>query len=144
MSRCGKHRRIISTSLILGWLLVLATPALSNIRFYSIVQQICTSYRVSVDLSQMSLDGVETDHTVFQLMLKSRRNNFEEVMMIGYIAAGQAIARTGIVVHTINVIVTIPKADNLLIMTSASIDLVEQLRTGKIKSSEFRRQIQWT
>ncbi len=143
MSRCGKHRGTISTSLILGWLLVLATPALSNVRFYSIVQQICNSYRVSVGMSQMSLEGGETEQTLFHLRLQSRRNNFEEVMMIGYIATGQAIARTGVDVQTIAVIVTIPKADNMLIMTSASILQVEQLRTGKIKSSEFIRQIQW-
>lgn len=143
MLRCGKYRGTVSTSLILGWLLVLATPALSNVRFFSIVQQICNSYRVSVTMDRMSLEGAETDHTLFQLRLQSRRNNFEEVMMIGYIAAGQAIARTGVEVQTIDIIVTIPKADNMLIMTSASIGLVEQLRTGKLKSSEFMRQIQW-
>jgi hypothetical protein len=141
--RSGKYRKLISAFLVLGWCLVLATPALGNLRFFSIVQQVCKSYRVPATLDQMNLEGAESTNPTFNLALQSRRNNFEEVMLVGYIATSQAIARTGVEVKTINITVTIPKADNMLLMTTADMALVEQLRLGEIKSSEFMRQLQW-
>ncbi|UCH10373.1 MAG: hypothetical protein JSU61_00310 [Fidelibacterota bacterium] len=143
MFRSGKYRRLIPALLVLGWCLVLATPARANLRFFSIVQQVCKSYRVPVTLDQMNLEGAESTNPTFNLALQSRRNNFEEVMLVGYIATSQAIARTGVEVKTINITVTIPKADNMLLMTTADMALVEQLRLGEIKSSEFMRQLQW-
>ena len=91
----------------------------------------------------MNLEEPGNGGATFTLALQSRRNNFEEVILVGYIAVSQAIARTGMEVKTINIIVTIPKADNMLLMTTADVGLVEQLRLGKIKSSEFMRQLQW-
>lgn len=143
MFHSGKHIRLLSTLLVLGWCLGLAAPARANIRFYTIVQQICNSYRVPVDMRQMNLEEPGNNGLAFSLALQSRRNNFEEVILVGFIASGQAIARTGMEVKTINIIVTIPKADNMLLMTAADVGLVEQLRLGKIKSSEFMRQLQW-
>jgi len=133
----------MSVFLLLGWCLVLATPVWANLRFYSIVQQVCKSYRVPVTMDQMELEVAETDNPTFSLALQSRRNNFEEVMLVGYIASSQAIHRTGVEVKTINITITIPKADNMLLMTTADIALVEHLRLGEIKSSEFMRQLQW-
>ncbi len=143
MFRSGKHQRLISVLLLLGWCLVLATPVRANLRFYSIVQQVCKSYRVPVTMDEMELAELESDNPTFTLALQSRRNNFEEVMLVGYIACGQAIARTGIEVKTINITVTIPKADHMLLVTTADVALVNQLRLGEIKSSEFMRQLQW-
>jgi len=94
-------------------------------------------------MKQMDLEEPGNSGLAFTLSLQSRRNNFEEVILVGYIASGQAITRTGIEVKTINIIVTIPKADNMMLMTTADVGLVEQLRLGKIKSSEFMRQLQW-
>lgn len=143
MFRSGKHQRLISVLLLLGWCLVLATPVRANLRFYSIVQQVCKSYRVPVTPDRMELAELESHNPTFTMALQSRRNNFEEVMLVGYIACGQAIARTGIEVKTINITVTIPKADHMLLVTTADVALVEQLRLGEIKSSEFMRQLQW-
>jgi len=94
-------------------------------------------------MRQMNLEEPGNSGLAFSLTLQSRRNNFEEVILVGFIASGQAIARTGMEVKTISIIVTIPKADNMLLMTTADVGLVEQLRLGKIKSSEFMRQLQW-
>ncbi|MEE9466293.1 MAG: hypothetical protein V3W14_12065 [Candidatus Neomarinimicrobiota bacterium] len=122
----------------------MASSAQANMRFYSIVQQVCKSYRVPVSLDQMKLEDMESDNATFHVVLQSRRNNFEEVMLVGYIAASQAIARTGLGVKTIMITVTIPKSDNMMLMTTADVGLVEQLRLGKIKSSEFMRKLTWT
>ncbi|MCH8838957.1 MAG: hypothetical protein IIA60_14380 [Candidatus Marinimicrobia bacterium] len=144
MSHIGKYRKSINMLLLLGWLLALATTAQANMRFYSIVQQVCKSYRVPVGLEQMKLEELESDNPTFHMVLQSRRNNFEEVMLVGYIASSQAIARTGLGIKTIMITVTIPKSDNMMLMTTADVSLVEQLRLGKIKSSEFMRKLQWT
>ena len=144
MSHIGKYRKSINMLLLLGWLMALATTAQANMRFYSIVQQVCKSYRVPVGLEQMKLEELESDNPTFHMVLQSRRNNFEEVMLVGYIASSQAIARTGLGIKTIMITVTIPKSDNMMLMTTADVSLVEQLRLGKIKSSEFMRKLQWT
>ncbi|MCK4579174.1 MAG: hypothetical protein KAU50_10315 [Candidatus Marinimicrobia bacterium] len=143
MSRFVKYRSHISTLLIMGWCLAFAVPLQANRRFYSIVQQVCKSYRVPVSMDQMELGDPISEKPEFHLVLQSRRNNFEEVIMVGYIASSQAIARTGVPVKTIMVTVTIPKSDNMMLMTTADVTLVEQLRLGKIKSTQFMRQLQW-
>ena len=136
----GRKKYIATIVPILVLLLVGLLQA--NIRFFSIVQQVCNSYRVPVVMNEMQLQQ-ESAGLIFNLFLKSRRNNFEEVMMVGYIGAAQAMARTGVKVSVINITISIPKADNMLIMTTAPAELVERLRVGKIKSSVFMRQIQW-
>jgi hypothetical protein len=138
-------RSRLSMMLIVSvWPLAVATPVLANVRFYSLVQQTCQAYRVPVTMEQMELEGLDSENPTFSLMLQSRRNNFEEVMLVGYIAAGQAIHRTGIDVKTINIVVTIPTMDNMILFTAAPIDDVEQLRVGELSSSDFLRQLQWT
>ncbi|UCH62761.1 MAG: hypothetical protein JSU77_13410 [Fidelibacterota bacterium] len=143
MFHSGKRLRLLSTLLVLGWCLGSAAPAWANLPFYSIVQQVCKSYRVPVTMKQMDLEESGDNGATFTLALQSRRNNFEEVILVGYVAASQAIARTGIEIKTINITVTIPKADNMLLMTTADVALVEQLRLGKIKSSQFMQKLEW-
>ncbi len=140
MLRSGKYQKIIATLLVMSWCLVLITPLRADLTFFSIVQQVCKSYRVPVTMDQMDLGS---EDTTFTLALQSRRNNFEEVMLVVYIASGQAIKRTGLEIKTIHITITIPNADNMLLMTTADISLVEQLRQGEIKSSEFIRQLDW-
>lgn len=136
----GRKKRIAVAIPVL--LLVFVALLQANIRFFSIVQQVCNSYRVPVVMNRMKLTPAG-DGTTFDLFLESRRNNFEEVMMVGYIGVGQAMARTNIKVSLINITVSIPKADNMLIMTTAEAQLVERLRVGKIRSAAFMRQLQW-
>ena len=132
-------------TVVFGLLLLFSMVTLvqANIRFYSIVQQVCNSYRVQVVMDKMDLSTQANGELLFDLVLESRRNNFEEVMMVGYIGVGQAIARTNLPVKKINITVSIPKADHMLIVTSADASLVEDLRVGRIKSSVFIRKLQW-
>ena len=143
MYRSGKHLKILTTLMFVGLCLGFAEPAWANLRFFSIVQQTCKSYRIPVTAQQMDLQETAEGVNDFTIALESRRNNFEEVMLVGYIAVGNAIARTGLNVQTINITVTIPSADNMLLMTTANASLVEQLRLGEVKSSDFMRQLQW-
>ena len=143
MYRSGKHLQVQFTLLLLALCLGITAPARANPRFFATVQQICTTYKVSTNASQMSLEEASEGSYTFTLRLESRRNNFEEVMMVGYIATGQAVERTNLNVQTMHIIVTIPAADNMLLMTTADITLVEQLLQGEIKSYDFIRQLQW-
>ena len=143
MYRSGKHLQVQFTLLLLALCLGITAPVRANPRFFATVQQICTTYKVSTNAGQMSLEEVSEGSYTFTLRLESRRNNFEEVMMVGYMAAGQAVERTNLNVQTIHIIVTIPAADNMLLMTTADISLVEQLLQGEIKSYDFIRQLQW-
>ena len=140
-----RSRRVAGKPVVISMLIImaLATALQANIRFYTIVQQVCNSYRVAVVMDKMRLTTEANGEKTFDLVLTSRRNNFEEVMMVGYIGVGQAVARTDEAVKTINITVSIPKADNMLIMTTADISLVNDLRLGKVKSSQFIRQLQW-
>ena len=140
--RSGKYRGWVAALLVGGWCLALVTPIWANVKFYSVVQQICRSYRVPVTMEHMKLD-YPPDGTTFDLALQSRRNNFQEVMLVGYIASSQAIARTGVAAKTIHITGSIPKADNMVLMTSADAKLLADLRLGKIKSSAFMRELQW-
>ncbi|MFC1481467.1 hypothetical protein ACFL6E_04380 [Candidatus Neomarinimicrobiota bacterium] len=126
----------------MGWLLIWATTAQANMRFYSLVQQMCKNYNVTVSGEQMKLEGLEGDNPTFHLIIRSRpRNNYEQVLAIGYIAAGQANAQTNLGVKTVRVTVIIPNTDGRQISSEADIALVDQMRLGKIKPSEFIREL---
>lgn len=143
MIRFSKHRRVISALWVLGWCLVLALPARANVRYFTAVLQYCNSYRVDANMVGMNLEGMATENSSFHLMLPSRRNNFEEVLLIGYMASAQAMARTGLELKTIHVTIWFPKTGFMIIMSSADSTMVEKLRQGEIESHQFLRQIEW-
>ena len=143
MFRFGRNQRIIPKIILLTLLIGLVVPIAANIRFYSYVQQFCKARRVSVRLENMTLEKNEDGTFTFNIILESRRNNWEPVTVLGYAAAGQAAARTELNLKTIVVTVIIPKDDNMILMTTADIGLVNQLRAGKIKAHEFMRSLNW-
>ena len=140
----GRGRSPLSRVAWLGVLcLVLVVPAQANFAFYTIVQQVCRSYRVPVTTEQMHFEGADTGEPSFTITLQSRRNNFEHVMLVGYIAAAQARARTETVLNSFRVVVIMPSANGMTLMTKADAELVERLRTGVIKSTEFMKKLEW-
>ena len=143
MSRFGNNRGSVSALLILGWLLIWPSATQANMRFYTIVQQICSTYNISVSQDQMQLVELESDSASFHLVRQSRRNNLEQVTAVGYIAAGQAISRTGLDIKTIRITIVIPNADYLRVLTEADVTLVDAMRLGKIKPSEFMSKLDW-
>ena len=143
MYRFGKCQRLVSTLLVLGWCLGLVLPARANVPFFTTVLQYCNTYRVNANTVGMNLEGLGTENPCFYLMLPSRRNNFEQVLLVGYMAAAQAMARTDLELKTIHVTVWFPKTGFMIIMSNAEAALVEKLRQGKIESHQFIRQIEW-
>ncbi len=137
------NKRVLPVLLVLGWCLALPSPVRANVKFFTIVLQYCGNYRVDANMVGMNMEGVDTDSPSFYLMLPSRRNNFEEVLLVGYMASALAMERTGIELETINVTVWFPKTGFLIIMSSAPATLVDKMRQGKIESHQFLREIEW-
>ena len=78
----------------------------------------------------------------FKITLASNRNNFEMVMLVGYIAAGQAM-KTGYEPETFFVSVDVPLGEGFrLVTTAAKVDL-QQLLSGKINTAQFVRKVKY-
>ena len=143
MIRLNRHKKVLSVLLVLGWCLVLPPRARANVKFFTIVLQYCNNYRVDANMVGMNMEGLDTDNPSFYLMLPSRRNNFEQVLLVGYMATALAVERTGMELETIHVTIWFPKTGFMIIMSSAPATLVDKLRQGKIESHQFLREIEW-
>jgi len=146
----------MTTKRILSLFIVLVMGsqfAFANYAFYRKVTSTCKFYRVTVDEKKMSLTK-NTDGTYsFSIEMESLRNNFEMVMLVGFIAVGQAmnhqekIAKkkpgfTAIVPEDTDVTVTIPVSrQNTIITAKATAGQIRQLTKGKIDSAGFMRLI---
>ncbi len=135
--------------LLMSILFLFGVQGLSaNYAFYKKVKNTCAAYRIKVNDSDMSL----TDDS-FSLTLNSMRNNFEMVMIIGFVSAGKAIVHQrylatqisgykSVIPRTINVMVNVPSGrGKAVISAGADAALVEQLANGKIEPSEFMLKI---
>lgn len=117
----------------------------SNYAFKKKVKNICSSYRIPVESSSMSLET-----NIFSLSLNSKRNNFEMVMLVGFASAGQAVAHqkslalsNAYIPNTILVQVTSPmsKGENMIIEGTCSVESSIALAEGKMDSAEFMKNI---
>ena len=119
MVHLGRPTLLVASFMVLVWGLVLVTPARANIRFFTTIMRNCQHYRVSADMVQMNLVKNEDGELSFYLTLPSRRNNFEEVILVGYVATSHAIHRTGLKVIDIYVAASISKDDDVQMTTRA-------------------------
>ena len=63
----------------------------ANYAFYKKVSSTCKYYRVTVDQKKMALTKNTDGSYQFSIEMQSLRNNFEMVMLVGFISVGQAI-----------------------------------------------------
>ena len=127
--------------------------AFANYGFYRKVANTCKYYRVTVDEKKMSLTKNKDDSYSFSIEMKSLRNNFEMVMLVGFISVGQAMNHqekfakkkpgyTAIIPEDTDVTVTIPVSrQNTIITAKATAGQIRQLTDGKIDSAGFMRLI---
>jgi len=123
--------------------LAFVTMARAKINFFVNVMRNLQHYRVSGELVSMDLEGTGTGNLTFNLTLPSRRNNTEEVIMLGYLSTGYAIQRTGLKVNTINVTAIIPSADNQMICTTTNAALLARVISEEIDPHRFLGEIEW-
>ena len=127
--------------------------AFANYGFYRKVANTCKYYRVTVDEKKMSLTKNKDGSYSFSIEMKSLRNNFEMVMLVGFIAVGKAMNHqekfakkktgyTAIIPEDTDVTVTIPVSrQNTIITAKATAGQIRQLTDGKIDSAGFMRLI---
>ena len=109
------------------------------------VKSVCKSYRISIESSQLSLDGDE-----YSINMESGRNNFEMFMLVGFASAGQAIAHqkemglaNAYLPSSVNVSVAVPvsKGEYNTFIANCSSDMAISLADGSMDSSEFMQEI---
>ena len=116
-----------------------------NYAFKKKVKSVCKSYRISVESSQLSLNGDE-----YSINMESGRNNFEMFMLVGFASAGQAIAHqkemglaNAYLPSSINVSVAVPvsKGEYNTFIANCPADMAISLADGSMDSSEFMQEI---
>ena len=113
-----------------------------NQHFFSEVQKAAKVYRVEVSADKMRIVTDENGKDSFHITLASNRNNFEMVMLVAYIAAGQAM-KIGYEPVTFFVSVDVPLGQGFRLMTSATKEDLQQLLLGQINTAQFVRKVKY-
>ena len=116
-----------------------------NYAFKKKVKDVCKSYRISMNSSQLELEDDEVS-----LNMESGRNNFEMFMLVGFASAGQAIAHqkqmglsNAYLPGTVRVIVEVPasKGNFNQFVAVCSSKMAISLADGGMDSSDFMQEV---
>ncbi|MCH8327965.1 MAG: hypothetical protein IID15_05510 [Candidatus Marinimicrobia bacterium] len=134
LSKSGSKSSLLLAVLLMAFSV---TVVKANVRFFLQVMRNLQHYRLAGDQVAFDLQGAGTGHLTFNLTLPSRRNNFEEVLMAGYLSTAYAIDRTGLMVETVNVTALVTNDNNRMIATSAKALDMAKLVSNKLTPHEF-------
>ena len=126
--------------------ILLTTSSLfGNYAFKKKVKEVCKSYRIPIESSQLNLGKSEITIT-----MESGRNDFELYMLVGFASAGQAIAHqkeinlsnayTPLII-SLNVAVPASRDEFNTFSASCSSEMAISLADGNMDSSEFMQKI---
>ena len=145
-----KIKKILSLAIVI----IMSTQfVFANYAFYRKVSNTCKFYRVSFDEKKMSLIKNKDGSYNFSIEMESLRNNFEMVMLVGFISVGQAMSHqesfakkkpgySAIIPGDTEVTVTVPVSrQNTIITAKATADQIRQLSDGKVDTAAFMRLI---
>ena len=116
-----------------------------NYAFKKKVKDVCKSYRILIESSQLTLEDDEV-----LLNMESGRNNFEMFMLVGFASAGQAIAHqkqmglsNAYLPSSVRIIVSVPisKGDFNQFVAVCSSEMAISLADGGMDSSDFMQEI---
>ena len=125
--------------------ILLSSTLLGNYAFKKKVKEVCKSYRIPIESSQLSLGDSEIIIT-----MESGRNNFEMYMLVGFASAGQAIAHQKEMnlsnayiplMVSLNVAVPASRDEYNTFSASCSSEMAMSLADGRMDSSEFMQEI---
>ncbi len=121
-------------------LLFLTTQLHANYRFYNMVQHVCKVYQIDVSMSDMQMETDYDSNIYFDMKMKAGRNNFDTVMMVGFLATGKALEKMPeMEMEGVNIRVTISSSrSNTLIIASAKANDIIRLAQGQISAGEFK------
>ena len=135
-----KNLHYIIVLLFIYW-----TPLFGNYAFKKKVKEVCKSYRIPIESSQLELGNSEVVIT-----MESGRNNFEMYMLVGFASAGQAIAHQkemnlsnaySPLMVSLNVAVPASRNEFNTFSASCSAEMAISLADGRIDSTEFMQKI---
>tara|TARA_B100000242_G_scaffold158408_1_gene113125 strand:- start:537 stop:932 length:396 start_codon:yes stop_codon:yes gene_type:complete len=121
------------------------SPLLGNYAFKKKVKEVCRSYRIPIESSQLELGNSEVVIT-----MESGRNNFEMYMLVGFASAGQAIAHQkemnlsnaySPIMVSLNVAVPASRNEFNTFSASCSAEMAISLADGRMDSTEFMQEI---
>ena len=116
-----------------------------NYAFKKKVKEVCKSYRIPMESSQLDLGKSEITIT-----MESGRNNFEMYMLVGFASVGQAIAHQKEMnlsnayvplIISLNVAVPASREEFNTFSASCSAEMAISLADGLMDSSEFMQEI---
>ena len=116
-----------------------------NYAFKKKIKEVCKSYRITIESSQLALGESEVIIT-----MESGRNNFEMYMLVGFASAGQAITHQKDMnlsnayiplMVSLNVAVPASKDEFNTFNASCSSEMAISLANGSMDSSEFMQEI---
>ncbi len=122
--------------------LLISQALFANQKYFNEVKKVAKSYRIETSFENMKVVKDEKGKDVFYITLSSNRNNFEMVMLVGYIAAGQAI-KSGFEPSSVFVTVDVPLGEGFRLLTTATTDDLKQLLAGKITTKIFVRKVKY-
>ena len=121
------------------------SPLFGNYAFKKKVKEVCKSYRIPMESSQLDLGKSE-----ITISMESGRNNFEMYMLVGFASAGQAIAHQKEMnlsnayiplIISLNVAVPTSRDEFNTFSASCSSEMAISLADGRMDSSEFMQKI---
>ena len=121
------------------------SPLFGNYAFKKKVKEVCKSYRISIESSQLELGKSEVI-----ISMESGRNNFEMYMLVGFASAGQAIAHQkdmnlsnsyAPLMVSLNVAVPASRNEFNTFSASCSAEMAISLADGRMDSTEFMQEI---
>ena len=138
-----QSKRILLVAL---FALLIGTNGLwANYAFKKKVKSVCKTYRIPVESEQLELD-----EDTFFMTMQSGRNNFEMFMIVGFAAAGQAVAHqkqmglaNAYMPANIQVSVRVPTAKDSFntFVATCPWEMANKLAEGEIDSAEFMQTI---
>mgnify|MGYP001250891168 FL=1 len=135
-------RNLFTTLLVI---FVSTCPLFGNYAFKKKVKEVCKSYRIPMESSQLDLGKSE-----IVITMESGRNNFEMYMLVGFASAGQAIAHQKEMnlsnayvplIISLNVAVPASRDEFNTFSASCSSEMAISLADGRMDSSEFMQEI---
>ena len=121
------------------------SPLFGNYAFKKKVKEVCKSYRIPIESSQLELGNSE-----IVITMESGRNNFEMYMLVGFASAGQAIAHQkemnlsnayAPLMVSLNVAVPASRNEFNTFSASCSAEMAMSLADGRMDSTEFMKEI---
>ena len=138
-----RRNSILKKHIIFAGFFFLTSPMVfCNQKYFNHVQRAAKAYRIEIPIDKMKIVPDEKGKNSFYITLASNRNNFEMVMLVGYIASGQAM-KTGYGPETFFVSVDVPLGEGFRLVTSATKEDLQQLLLGKINTAQFVRKVKY-